>query len=344
MLRQIFEGFSRSNRVESSTPSMSPDDASTHTLGGSKTALDPGYGQGNYSLDADALTFADRGALAQRVVEHFKSPSYHPPSLPPVAAQILGLTNRADVEINDILKVLEQDAVLTAEAFKVASSAAYSRGTGRLRTLRDVVMRLGLEGLRNMVLEVGLNMRVFRCAEYRAPMERLRRHAVAVGQLSRIICRYTGLDGEFAYMCGLLHDLGFAAALLALGEENKRRSAMPLEEVWPVLEAAHEEITAIVARIWGVPDEVIWAIEHHHNIQTGGRIHPVSAVVYLADMWVVPMGFDALESAQRKAKGDYTRHQTKQGMLHAIEVVGLTTETIRLIRDAAANELAVEEG
>lgn len=345
MLRQIFEGFTRSRSssgagaVASGSVQLEPDGPQLY----SRQATDPEYGRGAYAIDEEALLCADQAALAQRVVDHFRAPSYHPPCLPPVASRILTLTTRADVDLREILELLEQDAVLTAETFKVAASARYSRGgAAPLRSLRDVVTRLGLSGLSNLILEVGLNMRVFRSPVYRAPMERLRLHSMAVGQLARIICRYASLDGEFAYMCGLLHDLGMVAALLALGDESKGRRPLALEEIWGVLEAAHEEITTVIARAWGLPEEVIAVLSRHHDVLNGGRVHPVSAVIYLADMWVVPMGFDALTPAQRAARGAYVQRQSRRGMEAAIELAGLSPQAIGLIRDDAAQLMSVE--
>lgn len=71
-------------------------------------------------------------------------------------------------------------------------------------------------------------------------------------------------------------------------------------------------------------------------------MHPVSAAVYLADMWVVPMGFDALTPQQRQARGHYCRHQNKAGMQMAMDLIGLTPKAITLIRDEARHALAPE--
>jgi HD-like signal output (HDOD) protein len=56
--------------------------------------------------------------------------------------------------------------------------------------------------------------------------------------------------------------------------------------------------SAIVCRAWNLPGELTMVIGHHHQVSIGGHIHPVAAVLSLAD-WVagehnLGMGGEAL--------------------------------------------------
>lgn len=92
-------------------------------------------------------------------------------------------------------------------------------------------------------------MRVFKSEDYGETMELLRRHATVTAHFARILCKYTTLDSEFAFMEGLVHDVGIAGTLLALSDAKGRRKSPP-------------ELIAIGA---------------HHQAMIGGHAHPLSS-------------------------------------------------------------------
>jgi HD-like signal output (HDOD) protein len=102
-------------------------------------------------------------------------------------------------------------------------------GQAAVKTLQQALVRIGIKNLRDIVMQASLNMRVFRCDAYRQTMDRLRQHSAATGHLCRIVCRQTSLDAEYALLCGLLHDVGIAAVLIALAESSAKKAPDLLE-------------------------------------------------------------------------------------------------------------------
>ena len=57
----------------------------------------------------------------------------------------------------------------------------------------------------------------------------------ATAHLCRILCKYTSLEGEYAFLCGLLHDVGIAATLIAFADTGPRKRAPDLIAIWPAV-------------------------------------------------------------------------------------------------------------
>jgi putative nucleotidyltransferase with HDIG domain len=241
-----------------------------------------GYGFGVHDLGLDAYQW-DPGALTARVNAIFASPAYAPPSLPQVALDVMTLSQRHDVDFKHIAELMQRDPVLARRLLRVANSAAYRGGTP-IRTVRDAVQRLGLSALRDLLMAEALGMRVFRApGGYSSSLEELRLHSTMTAHFTRLVCESTAIDGEYAFLCGLLHDIGFAAILLALGNVSRGETRPDLDLLWPVADEAHAGVGALVARLWGLPPDVVLVIERHGHVRIDGRMHPMVAAIQIAE-------------------------------------------------------------
>ncbi|HVP63128.1 MAG TPA: HDOD domain-containing protein [Myxococcaceae bacterium] len=244
-----------------------------------------------HEVELPAGENVDVRALGLELRKVFTSPAYRPPQLPAVALELSALARRPEVDAAEVSRVLERDPLLSSRVLSVANSALYARGTPIL-SLRNAVSRLGLRALRDLVLEAALHCRIFRAEAYAAAMAQLGRHASATAHLSRLVCRYTSLDAEHAFACGLLHDVGVAAALLVLAE--RKAEERPAAEVsHPVIAVAHPELGGIVLQSWQVAAEIGLVVGAHHRREVAGRIHPLVAAVALAEHLADELGFGA---------------------------------------------------
>ena len=247
-----------------------------------KRRNEPGYGQGEHSIAIDDDVLLDEKALKMRLLEAFHRPGYQPPALPSTAFEIMELSRRSDISFDDVAQVIESDAMLAAAVVRRARSPVYDR-SGCIESLRDALTRLGLRTLRDIVLEAAMNMRVFKCPAYAPAMERLRRHSAATGRLARLVARHAGVPDEFAFLCGLLHDVGMAGVLLALGDVPRGQKAPALEVAWPAIDGVHEAAGERIGSLWNLPAEILTAIKMHHAPESGGACDPAAATVCLAE-------------------------------------------------------------
>ncbi|MBK7864623.1 MAG: HDOD domain-containing protein [Archangiaceae bacterium] len=228
--------------------------------------------------------------LWEALTRTFQSPRYQPPMLPEVATDLLAMAGRADVEVAQLVKLLEKDALLAGRVLKLCNSPLYGNAEP-VRSLKAAVVRMGLAELRDVVMEASLSFRVFKTTGYSEAVDRVRLHSTAVAHLARTITRFTSFEAEYAFLCGLLHDVGYSAALVALGDAPKGAKLRPVVDLWPALAGLHETVSGSVATLWKLPAEVGMVLRLHHTLKVGDVVHPVAAIVSLAEAIAIEHGF-----------------------------------------------------
>ncbi len=226
---------------------------------------------------AESLIAATLGA---ELIETFNNPDYRPPPLPGVALELMSLSNRDDATIDRIVRLLEQDEMLAGGVMRLIGSPIYAART-RIRSLKEAVVRLGVRTVRDLVFETALNQGVFQLAEYSETIEQIRRHSTVTAYIARIVCKHAKVDEEHAFLCGLLHDLGFAGLLFAVSNVEAE-SSPPLLQLWPEIDTLHEQASRIITELWSLPVEIQELVGHHHHLHTG-ETSKIAAAIHLAD-------------------------------------------------------------
>jgi len=181
--------------------------------------------------------------------------------------------------------------------------------------------------------------------------ERLNRHATATAHVARLLCKRRGLPGEHAFMCGLLHDIGFSAALLIVAEREGSRS-VPFPALAPVLDAVHTDASGLLAWLWKLPTPLADVLGSHHDGVVDGQARPLNAALILAEQlcWEAGAGVlapprdadsDALESPDQPLDGIDANWATS--VEKAEEIVGLEARAVRADAFALVEELGLGE-
>ncbi|HET9956332.1 MAG TPA: HDOD domain-containing protein [Polyangiaceae bacterium] len=284
---------------------------------------DPRFGRGEHQISEEPSVNVDQVKL--ELLRLFRSPDYKPPVLPAVAVELLALTQKRSVNVAEVSRLLSKDPMLAGQVLKIAQSAAYSRGEP-VRSLDDAIVRLGLSRISDLFLRAALEMKVFRAAGYDHEMEALRLHSAFTAEAVRIVCRHSiGLD-DYAFLCGLLHDVGIAACILALTElAKKNKTKLDFEHVWPGLREIHAACSEMLAKIWQLPADIALVLSLHHTMVFEGRVHPLAAAVAVADGLADEVGFGF--------HGEMTAVQTES----AAQMLGLDAGTLDRIRSATVD-------
>lgn len=254
-----------------------------------------GYGQGLATIELEDLPelAVDRAGLAAMFLASFDAPEYQPPLLPSTALELLQVARRPDVTFPAVAALIQREPLIASQVLRLAQSPVYRRAEP-IRSLDQAARTIGLRGLADLFLQASLTARVFRAPAYEGPMTRLRDHSIATAIVARLVCRATSLADDYAFLCGLLHDVGTAACLIVLadrfgGGPGKGPSA-PVRTFWPVISELHEATAMKLAEMWQLPADVRLVIGHHHRLTVGGMVHPLAAVVCVADSIATELG------------------------------------------------------
>lgn len=266
-------------------------------------------------------------ALQQRLLALFAEPNYQPPVLPVTAMKLLRLSQKVETSISDLVTVLEIDPVLTADVLRLAQSVAFSNGR-EPKSINDCITRIGLRRAGDLFLRAALDATIFRAPGYEPVLERLRRHSVVTGEIARMICKLAQLDDNYAYMCGLLHDVGIAGAIIAIGGRPGAASPIEFKTLWPVLSSIHAQFTIQLAMLWNLPTELRTILQHHHTFAIEGSPNPMAAVTILAEIIAagIGAGFEGEESTYLLSK--------------AVESLNLNVSELEAIEARARAQLA----
>lgn len=283
---------------------------------------DPRYGKGALRIPTEQVRAAGLTDIEARLVHTFRSPAYRPPVLPATAMELLRVARDPNVDMRAVTRLMEQEPLLAARVVRVAQSPVFG-AVEPVTTLAQAATRLGLKTLADVFLAESMGTRVFRAPGYDEPMERLRRHSVAVAHLARLVARRTPLSDEQSFLCGLLHDCGIAAGIIALADTARGEARVPWEELWPALRRGHELYALQLSRLWGLPDEVSLVISRHHQLKWGKHLHPGAAVVCVADWLSRELDLGFCDEADAREFDEAAR------------ALGLTSQVLAVVRDEA---------
>lgn len=225
------------------------------------------------------------------------------PTLPAVAARLLELASRDDVEVREIVRVIEADPTVTARLLALCRRAAY-RTRAPITTVEMAVVMLGIEAVRSLALSVEIFDWCERAGEaYRRPgavgtatargrastkpagtsaadskasFNRVGfwQHSIAVACCADLIAREhpeLDLHPEECFVAGLVHDLGKVALELVLPKAYARvveladvRQGNIADFERPIVGLDHHAAGATIAQRWGLPGLLQAAMSLHH--------------------------------------------------------------------------------
>ncbi len=242
-------------------------------------------------LDDPKDTAVDATRVRALFAATFGNPRYQPPVLPSTAVELIAIARSPDVTFPQVAALLEREPLLASQVLRLAQSPVYRRAEP-VRSLEQAAGLLGLRTLADLFVQASVTARLFRAPTYEQAMSTLRDHSTATAIIARVLCRTTSFADDYAFLCGLLHDVGTAACIIVLANDfdGRKGDAVPLSVFWPVIREVHESISLRLAQLWELPADVRLVIGHHHSLLVAGAVHPLAAIVCVADSLAIEMG------------------------------------------------------
>jgi HD-like signal output (HDOD) protein len=184
------------------------------------------------------------------------------PAVPGVLQSALGLfVRRDDLSVAQLAAKIERDVVITGTILAISNSAFYG-GYNRVSSVRQAIARVGINKTRNVLLGLSV-IRSMRRVKLSAPwsLTRFNAHSLAAAILCDLIVQHVPtVDPEWAFLAGLLHDIGLLVIAFGLPDQLGAIANYPgadlIEQELAVLGFTHFEVGADMISRWNCPAAV----------------------------------------------------------------------------------------
>lgn len=272
------------------------------------------------------------------------------PTMPTLLQPLLNCIRRpaSEVDIEEVVKLAEQDESVTAQCIRLANSPLFARSR-EAASLKEAVFSLGLRRVEDILLSICMS-RLLPRDKYVVDPIAFWRHSLGCAMVARKLAELIHFeDAEGVYLAGLLHDLGIlvnAIAFpkefhLALEEAVVQHLALDVAEQ-STLGFTHAESGAILAELWHLPPQCCDVIRFHHDVSSAPMDSHLAYVsmVSLADLLcrVREMGYGYPEFL----RVEFAAHQgwhfllSRYKDLENIDLVRLTFEVSDAVAEVAA--------
>jgi putative nucleotidyltransferase with HDIG domain len=231
-------------------------------------------------------------AVRTFISKKVRSDKLEVPVLPYVAQKIMTVINDPNVSVDDIGGIVHKDQQLSARMIKIANSPVYSRGF-EIKSVKTAVLTIGLKAVHEIALAVAMGEKVFRSKLFGKRMIALWNHSLAVAYLSRHIAKIKNLNSGYAFLCGLMHDVGKPLILLTLEQLHKRfegRLMLSNEMVDDLLFDFHPDVGALMGSAWKFPTILRDTIRYHHRYSEAQESQKAAHIVHVADLFAMHQG------------------------------------------------------
>ncbi len=220
--------------------------------------------------------------------------------IPPVAAQIMALVEDENSSMSDIAELIVYDPSLTASLLKICNSAYFGLAR-KVDSVRDAITLLGLEQIVELVF---LNATAANFRDdpdgYGLGEGELWQHAVLSAYVAKRMAENQGFTSQkhLIFTAALIKDIGkivmgrfvaFSYEKINILVHSKGFSFNEAEK--EVIGINHEELGALIGQKWRFGDKLVYMIRNHHMTDQSARNDAATALVYLADIICMMIGF-----------------------------------------------------
>ena len=205
------------------------------------------------------------------VVETINNSRALPTSLK-VFTELVAVLEDPEASATSIADVVKQDPAMSAKILQLVNSSFFVRRT-EISDITTAVVRLGLKLMKELVLVA----EIFSTPALKGnigsfSVESLQRHSVQTANIAASLFSEKK-SIENAFSAGLLHDVG--KLLLAFDFKKQwmeahrmvRLKKVPRQEAErEVFGCTHEEVSAHLLGLWGLPLSIVDAVLNHHEV------------------------------------------------------------------------------
>ncbi|HLK22992.1 MAG TPA: HDOD domain-containing protein [Bryobacteraceae bacterium] len=266
------------------------------------------------------------------------------PPFPPVAAKLLTLLAKADVETSEVAQLIAGDATFTARILQRINSVEFGLVTP-VTNVQQAVSLLGLDLTRKLVLTHATAA----YAQGALKAEELRRcwqHTVATAVLADLIAKACGEYVDYAFTAGIMHDIGRLGLLVAYPNEYEQIIRDAAARCLDLLDFErdefgmdHAEAGRILAERWGLPAGLAQVAGRHHDPCEGTTLNLLS-IIHVACRLSDALGYDVVKPRVPLEMDAVLAELPGRGKVS----LGKSPEQLRALIELALAEYGSEDG
>ena len=223
-------------------------------------------------------------------------------TLPHVAIRLTKLISDENSTMQDFEKMMKMDPTLVLRLLRVVNSSYYALRQ-KVDSISRAVVIIGMNNLRNMIVTETLKD-IFKESQEQDAFSRNRLwlHCAAVSICSQMISeRIFGQNGENAFLCGILHDIGmivedqtahdlFNHACKAYAQD----SGTIIDHEKKIIGTDHCEVGYLLAKDWKLPFEVQEGIKQHHKALKEVSPSSITGIIQISEYIVSKLNYTAI--------------------------------------------------
>src|ERR1700730_9621048 len=229
------------------------------------------------------------------------------PPFPLVATRLLEVLSQENVDITGVGRIIAAEPVFASRVLQMANSPLFALQT-QVKTISHAIVLLGLDRVKAITVTRALEDfvgPVLKSKSLRACWE----NSLACALLSEKLARACKMDTDFAYVSGLLRDIGRLALLVKYPDSYANLLAVSGGHDFDLIATERElfDIDHCEAGAWLMekmpfPPELSEVVAKHHQAPTGQfrMVH----LVRIADMLTDALGFAVLPVAHQPTYGE----------------------------------------
>ncbi len=194
-------------------------------------------------------------------------------TLPPfdkTALRIQQEIQKPNVKISKIEKLIIADPAMSSQTLKLANSAFF-RGLSKVMTVRDAIVRLGLDEVTRMVMILTQkDLYMTKDTYIKNYRNALWQHALVCALSSQWVAREAGFEEstQEVFFAALMHDIGklFLITIIEKVKQSEDGSFIPSKAVInEIIKGQHAQQGHNLLKKWNIPEKYCQVVKDHHE-------------------------------------------------------------------------------
>ncbi|HBZ56559.1 MAG TPA: hypothetical protein DEO88_14230 [Syntrophobacteraceae bacterium] len=256
--------------------------------------------------------------------------------IPQIALKIVRMISDQNCRFDAIAHEIMQDQVMTARVIRFCNSV-FSGVRTRVDSIERALLIVGEKWLLQLI--VGAAMEGFLSQKesgYSLCRGGLFHHSCGTAAVAKCLAQFTGRAApDLAYTAGLLHDIGkvvldqYVGAARSLFYRRLQVGDVDLIQAEAELFGmTHPEAGRRLALHWSIPENLVEAIQHHHQPDRAGVGSELTHLVYLADVIM-----------SRFVVGQELEKQNSQAFASSLQKMALSVDRLPSLLDKVLCEM-----